>query len=352
MRIAFIVTAITNSGPENVVHDLTEVFQSHGHYCKVYYFDALREDRPNISFSCDTEIISLSSKINTEEYDVVHAHGIRPNLYVSLHKPLRKSKTKYVSTFHNFLFRDYRMNYGVLKGYLGGIVFLLSSIRFDKLIALNKSALEYYKTWFEDSKLTYAYNSRVVERNEDISDEHKEIIRQLRDKYQYICCSICGLSDRKGLDQIINAIKELKNVCFIIIGDGPARKRLMELAESINIEERVIFFGLQQKGYRYLPYIDVFCIPSYTEGFPLAMLEASAYRKAIVSSDIEVFKEIFDDTEVVKFKLGSIKDCQQAISKACSKLYEYGERAYKHYEKEYSPECFYQRHLDIYEGRI
>lgn len=352
MRIALIVTAITNSGPENVVHDLSQIFTENGHYCKVFYFDAVRSDRPNININCDKEIITFGKKINFNDFDVIHAHGLRPNLYVTIHKPFFSSKARFVTTFHNFLFKDFKMNYGLIKGYLGGILFLLSSIRFDKVITLNKSAQNYYKRLVPKSKLTYAYNSRIIDKEVDICIEHKNIINSLREKYDYICCSICGLSDRKGLDQIIKALKNLPNICYIIVGDGPASESLHKLTDTLNMNDRVVFLGLQQKGYKYLPYIDIFCIPSFTEGFPLAMIEATAYKKAVVASDIEVFKEIYEDDEIIKFKLNDINDCERAIKLASANLQFYGENAYKHYIKDYSPTCFYKRHIEIYEGKL
>ena len=53
------------------------------------------------------------------------------------------------------------------------------------------------------------------------------------------------------------------------------------------------FSSYQKNPCNYLPYFDVYVMPSYSEGFGLAMVEAALARRAIVCSDIPSFHEIF-----------------------------------------------------------
>ena len=54
-------------------------------------------------------------------------------------------------------------------------------------------------------------------------------------------------------------------------------------------------------------------MPSYSEGFPLAMLEAASMQKAIVCSDIPVFREIFSEQEIVTFELDNTNSLRDAL---------------------------------------
>ena len=61
---------------------------------------------------------------------------------------------------------------------------------------------------------------------------------------------------------------------------------------------------------------DVFVIPSYSEGFSLAMLEAGTIGSSIVCSDIPAFNLPFSRNEVSFFKLNNIKSLEIAVDEA------------------------------------
>ena len=81
------------------------------------------------------------------------------------------------------------------------------------------------------------------------------------------------------------------------------------------------------------------------------MLEAAAYGKNIVCSDLPVFKELYTDAEVAMFELPNIESLVGAIKSAAANSV-YGINAKKKYEQVYSPEAFYERHLKIYKNDI
>ena len=82
MRVLFIVPSLKNAGPVIVVYDLVHLLIKRGYKCCVCYFDKVEE----LSFNCDVVQISMRQKINFSDYDIVHTHGYRPQLYVFLHK--------------------------------------------------------------------------------------------------------------------------------------------------------------------------------------------------------------------------------------------------------------------------
>ena len=89
-------------------------------------------------------------------------------------------------------------------------------------------------------------------------------------------------------------------------------------------------------------------MPSRSEGFPLALLEAVAMRRNVVCSDIPVLKEIFTDEEVTFFELENVPSLVRAIKTAlgCDK----SERAYARYIRDYSPARFAENYLRVYRG--
>ena len=125
-------------------------------------------------------------------------------------------------------------------------------------------------------------------------------------------------------------------------------QKLKDKVVMKGLTERVLFMGKRSDGYRYLPYIDIFCIPSHSEGFPLAMLEAASYGKAIVSSDISVFREIFTKKECVICKENDILSFVNGINYAIANKDSLGCNAQNKFNLSYSPSIFYENHYNIY----
>lgn len=345
MKIAYIITSLAQEGPANVVMDLVKVMMAHGHYCKVYYFD----DKSNEHiFPCETQKIKFSEKIPFNDYDIIHTHSLRPDIYAFFHKPFA-SKSKLICTIHNFVFNDLISDHGRIKGIIGGIIWQIARYRNDRIIVLNKTAQHYYSRWFNNKKIRIAYNTRVLDFSQKVQSKDIELINNLRTKYKTILCSICRITHRKGLDRIIKALPLVNsNICFLIIGDGPEVESLKQLSSNLGVEDRVIFLGSRYDGYKYMPYIDIICIPSHSEGFPLAMLEACCYGKPIISSNLPVFAELFDDSEIVTCIGDDIKSYAVGINHAIEHSDILGTTAKARFDSDYSPEAFYNTHIKIY----
>lgn len=92
------------------------------------------------------------------------------------------------------------------------------------------------------------------------------------------------LSKEKGHCYLIEAFKMLDTTGWRldIVGDGPERKDLEELAGK---ESNIVFHGFQTNINPYLAKAKIFVLPSLTENFPLALIEAMSVGKACVSTN-------------------------------------------------------------------
>lgn len=72
---------------------------------------------------------------------------------------------------------------------------------------------------------------------------------------------------------------------FLLVGDGPLRRGLEEHAQALQISDRVHFLGLRADVLRLLPLMDVFVLPSFYEGLPVAALEAQATGLPMLVTD-------------------------------------------------------------------
>jgi len=93
------------------------------------------------------------------------------------------------------------------------------------------------------------------------------------------------LVQAKGVQDLIIAITRLNGRCRLtVVGDGPYRKQLQELAEGSN----VCFLGEltgRQLSSTY-QHADVFCNPSYSEGLPTSVMEATVYGVPVVATNV------------------------------------------------------------------
>jgi glycosyltransferase involved in cell wall biosynthesis len=81
-------------------------------------------------------------------------------------------------------------------------------------------------------------------------------------------------------------IKVIPDTKFILVGDGPLRQPLEELAQELGLSSIVVFYGEQRDVGVYLSAIDVAVLPSQEEGCSNFLLEAMAMAKPAVATDI------------------------------------------------------------------
>lgn len=310
MKIAMILPSLANKGPILVARDLCMEYVAMGINCKVYYFDEIKE----VDMPCDTEKISFFRSINFREYDIVHSHMYRPDAYIFFHKPLLKVKTRFITTMHQHIAEQMPFDFNKLKASIIIKTWLLFLNRFDSIVTLSSYHNDYYKNCLNISS-EIIYNGRNIDTNKEIDDDDLNKIENLKSKYKIIG-GIAYITKRKGYIQLINSLQYLPEYAAIIVGDGPELANLKLAANQYNVSERCLFLGSRIDAYRYFKYLDCFILCSYTEGFPLALVESAAFGIPVVCSDINIFKCLLSKQEAVFFKLENINSLTSSIKYA------------------------------------
>ena len=78
----------------------------------------------------------------------------------------------------------------------------------------------------------------------------------------------------------------------MMVGEGPERETAVLLVEELGIEDKVLFFGNSNEIDRILCFTDLFLLPSQTESFGLAALEAMASNVPVISSNTGGLPEV------------------------------------------------------------
>ena len=92
----------------------------------------------------------------------------------------------------------------------------------------------------------------------------------------------------------VKRIPDVVKICYkiqqqipaklMMVGDGPEKEKAEYLCQELGIQDKVIFFGNSNEIDKILSYTDLFLLPSETESFGLAALEAMAWSVPVISS--------------------------------------------------------------------
>lgn len=110
---------------------------------------------------------------------------------------------------------------------------------------------------------------------------------------------VCRLVPAKGLDVLLRACAELKRrgrpYVLHIIGDGPIREELEQLAQELGIYEETIFYGYMLHPEEFMPFSDIFVLPSRAEAFGSVFAEAALCGLALVGTNVGGIAEQITD---------------------------------------------------------
>src|SRR5271157_589692 len=126
------------------------------------------------------------------------------------------------------------------------------------------------------------------------------------------------LNEVKGQNLLIRSFAQVSNhdprPHLLLVGDGPERQRLQQLAENLGLTDRVHFAGYQSRPEHFLHLMDIFALTSRLEGMPLAILEAWAAGRPVIASRVGGVPAIVTDGETaLLFDSGDEAGLTQAI---------------------------------------
>ena len=111
--------------------------------------------------------------------------------------------------------------------------------------------------------------------------------------------TVARLVPDKGLECFLRMAAIIRaqrtDVKFLIVGEGPLRQSLEQMAESIGIGPDVVFAGHRTDIPEMMQAMDLFVLPTRREGFGVVFAEAMAMGKATVGSDIGPIAEVLED---------------------------------------------------------
>ena len=128
-----------------------------------------------------------------------------------------------------------------------------------------------------------------IEVNNNLNDPKTACHRSLMaSKEEKIITHISNFRKVKRIPDIIKIFYNIQKEMpckLMMVGDGPEKEQAEYLCQTLGIQDKVIFFGNSNEIDKILSYTDLFLLPSETESFGLAALEAMAWSVPVISSN-------------------------------------------------------------------
>jgi glycosyltransferase involved in cell wall biosynthesis len=224
-----------------------------------------------------------------EGIDLVHSHGYKANFYALL--AARLAKVPVIATCHNWLGESRSMRaYARLDRYL---------LRFfDGVAVVSKSVGEQLGHAGTRQRVRVIPNG-VPTHGPEIGSE---LADQIRTADRIVVGTVGRLSAEKGVSVLIEAASKIcpdfPQAFFVVVGDGPLRSSLEARVRELGMRGQFLFAGERNDVNQIYRYFDVYVLPSFQEGMPMALLEAMAAGVPVVATKVGGVPDLLCDPSV------------------------------------------------------
>lgn len=177
-----------------------------------------------------------------------------------------------------------------LKGWIFKFLLRRLAHRAMKIIAVSRAiAKDMVRTFgMAPENVQVIYNPLDIAKAERLSKE--PLLKQYQDIFQHpVIITMGRLKPQKGQEYLIRAFAKVKKTMptakLVLLGEGPLREPLEELAKQFSLQKDIHFLGWQDNPFSFLLRAKMFVLSSLCEGLPDVLLEAMACQLPIVSFD-------------------------------------------------------------------
>ena len=296
-----------------------------------------------------TKMVEVVRKYSLE---VLHVHYAIPHAYAAyMAKQMLKEKgldVRVVTTLHG---TDITL-VGSHPTYKSAVEFSINNS--DVVTAVSNNLKETTNKLFNITKdIKVIYNFIDAKKYDNAQKEECKRIA-LAQPHERIFTHVSNFRPVKRVEDVVkifSAVRKEIPAKLLMIGEGPERAKAENLVKELNIIDDVFFLGNSTEVAKILCYTDVFLLPSQTESFGLAALEAMAAGSAVISTNTGGLPEvnIHGKTGFLS-NLGDVADMAKnaiLIAKEAATLEVFKENAKKH-TKQFTLESILPVYEEIY----
>jgi len=292
---------------------------------------------------------AMIGEIRRSQADIVHLHLPNPMAVLALLASGHRGRL--VITYHSDTVR---------QRVLGALFEPFLRTALSRSSAIIATSPEYRRT--STVLAPYLDRCQVIPYGIEITQfEHcdSQMVQQLRQRYgDRLVISVGRLVYYKGFEYLIQAMKQVRGK-LLIIGDGPLRAKLEELAKSAGVADKVIFAGeiANENTVAYYHASDVFALASVarSEAFGIVQIEAMAAGLPVVNTKLDSgvpFVSLHDKTglTVPPRDPGALADAINRLLDDAELRRSLGQAARLRAHQEFSLETMTTRVMALYDG--
>ena len=175
--------------------------------------------------------------------------------------------------------------------------------RADGIVAVSKGQEEKLRKFGIVGKKNWVIHNAV-----NVPEELQTISKREKDKFlsqfniprnALIVVTAGRLSPEKGHRYLVDAIVKCqainKNIFYLFCGEGPCLEELKVQCQRQGILSNCLFVGFRRDLMKIFEVMDLFVLPSLTEGLPNVILESFAFAKPVVATSVGGVPELVED---------------------------------------------------------
>lgn len=265
------------------------------HYqSNVFYHEVNDADYPLFEYPpYDTALASkLVDVVKYENLDILHVHYAIPHAAVAyMAKKILLSEGRYVPFITTLHGTDITL-VGNNKAFAPVVQFSIN--KSDGVTAVSQSLKAQTNALFNiQNEIEVIYNFIDFGRFKKSNKDHFK--KAIAPNGERIIVHTSNFRKVKRVEDVIEIFKLIYEKIpskLLLIGDGPERRNAEELCRSIGLCEEIRFLGKQDAIEDLLSIADIFLMPSESESFGLAALEAMACEVPVISSNTGGLPEV------------------------------------------------------------
>ena len=260
----------------------------------IFYHEVAVSDYPLFEYQpYETELTSkMVDVVKYEKLDLLHVHYAIPHASAAfMAREILRSQgisIPFITTLHG---TDITL-VGKDPSFEPVITFCINQS--DAVTAVSESLRQSTYEHFATTREIHVIPNFVVP-----ADAESATYKQMRSKYalseEKILCHVSNFRKVKRVEDVVAVFAKVNEKVpskLILVGDGPERYSIEKLCREFGICDRVIFIGKVRDTAHVLEIADIFLLPSETESFGLAALEAMAVGVPVISSNAGGIPEV------------------------------------------------------------
>lgn len=293
-------------------------------------------------------IKNIYALMRNERIDIVHSHMFAANLYGCLAAKAARIPV-FIATEHGRYLPVTRK-----RLLITGVVARCAS----KMTAVSEELRQFLIKTSHIPPRRVSVIRNGIDTSRFIASGYEEARRELGfDAATLVVGTVANLYPVKGYVYLIRAAAELApdfpQLRYVFIGRGPERDALEHECQEKDLSTKIAFLGQRRDVQRLLPGLDLFVLPSLSEGVPLTLLEAMAAERAAIATRVGGNTEVIEDGAngrlVAPAQPAALADAIRELVQDPERRRQMGAAARRHIEQHFSVTAMVRDYEQLYD---